>query len=283
MKNKKLIPITVCLVAAVLVGILGLSKFFETTWQNENTVDNNLSVNDIEQNETVKFDYPYIDYEGLINSTDKKVTERYKFFIEDPAQKIMYDKGWIYPDIETKISYQDVANICGEYFKYSLGITEQSAFPSYIQLYDELDGWVYSYWYLGDEFTLRAYVDVNTGEFKGIVSTGPILFDYKEGLGYQWTVERPDDEICDILQQYTYEIISLANIKKDIPLTNMEYLYVGSERIPDADPPCGCYIYYVQTQFQDGEYMLFRYITGNKKDFQIEKISPRKFEVFDRL
>lgn len=283
MKNKKIIPLTITIVAVALMGMLTLSKFFETTWQNENTVDNVLNVNTNKSDELSNFDYPYLDYEGLINSIDKKVIEKYKVFIEDPAKKFIYDKGWMYPDIETKISYQDVANICGEYFKYSLGISEQSAFPSYIQLYDELDGWVYSYWYIGDEFTLIAYIDINTGEFKGIVSTGPILFDYKEGLGYEWTVERPDNEICDILQQYTNEVISLANIKKDIPLTNMEYLYVGSERIPDADPPCGCYIYYVQTQFQDGEYLLFRYTTGNKKDFQIDRMEPRKFEVFDRL
>ncbi len=283
MKNKKIISLTIVIVAVVLIGVLGLSRFFEVSWQQENTVDNSLSINDINQNETVQFDYPYLDYEGLINSTDKKVIERYKVFIEDFARKEMYDRGWIDPDIETKISYQDVANICGEYFKYSLGISEQSAFPSYIHLEHELDGWTYSYWYLGEDFTLRAFIDIDTGDFKEIVSSGPILFDYKEGLGYQWTVERPDNEICDILQQYTNEIISLANIKKDIPVTNMEYLYVGSERIPDADPPCGCYIYYVQTQFQDGEYRLFRYTTGNKKDFQIDRMEPRKFEVFDRL
>ena len=43
MKNKKLIVITVCLVAAVLAGMLGMSRFFETSWQQPEQTDNNLS------------------------------------------------------------------------------------------------------------------------------------------------------------------------------------------------------------------------------------------------
>ena len=76
MKNKKIIPLTITIVAVALMVMLGLSKFFETSWQNENTVDNVLSVNTNKSDELSNFDYPYLDYEGLINSTDKKVIEK---------------------------------------------------------------------------------------------------------------------------------------------------------------------------------------------------------------
>ena len=70
MRNKKIIAITVCLVAAVLVGMLGLSKFFETTWQNENTVDNSLSAEVVDDIETA-FNYPYINKEIAENMEEK--------------------------------------------------------------------------------------------------------------------------------------------------------------------------------------------------------------------
>lgn len=37
MKNKKIISLTVLIVAIALMGILGLSKVFEAAWQKENT------------------------------------------------------------------------------------------------------------------------------------------------------------------------------------------------------------------------------------------------------
>ena len=36
MKNKKIIPLTIAVVAVALIATLGLSKVFETGWQNEN-------------------------------------------------------------------------------------------------------------------------------------------------------------------------------------------------------------------------------------------------------
>ena len=36
MKNKKIIPLTIAIVAVALIATLGLSKVFETGWQNEN-------------------------------------------------------------------------------------------------------------------------------------------------------------------------------------------------------------------------------------------------------
>ena len=42
MKNKKIIPLTIAIVAVVLMGMLGLSKLFETSWQNEDQISNSL-------------------------------------------------------------------------------------------------------------------------------------------------------------------------------------------------------------------------------------------------
>ena len=42
MKNKKIIPLTIAMVAVVLIGILGMSKLFENTWQQPEQADNSL-------------------------------------------------------------------------------------------------------------------------------------------------------------------------------------------------------------------------------------------------
>ena len=108
MKNKKLISITVCLVAAVLVGILGLSKFFESTWQNENTVDNSLDAEIVDSSESV-FNYPYITAQMLEN--DKSL----------PWNNIIGITSDVVPVPENAISYQEAANIAGEAIQYITG------------------------------------------------------------------------------------------------------------------------------------------------------------------
>lgn len=42
MKNKKIIPLTIAMVAVVLICILGMSKLFENTWQQPEQADNSL-------------------------------------------------------------------------------------------------------------------------------------------------------------------------------------------------------------------------------------------------
>ena len=70
MKNRKIISLTIFAVVLVAVGIIGLSKLFETTWQNENTVDNSLSAEVVDDAETV-FNYPYINKEIAENMEEK--------------------------------------------------------------------------------------------------------------------------------------------------------------------------------------------------------------------
>ena len=107
MKNKKIIPITVCLVAMVLVGMLCLSKFFETSWQRENTVDNGLTaeINSKKENSAV-INYPFV-----------------------------MDNNSIKPEAFSNIiSCQEAVNIAGEAILYLSGITEHQKIPGQLSL-----------------------------------------------------------------------------------------------------------------------------------------------------
>ena len=60
MKNKKVISLTVLLIGAVIIGVIGMSKLVESSWQTPDGKDNQLTVN--ENNLLVEesvFDYPY--------------------------------------------------------------------------------------------------------------------------------------------------------------------------------------------------------------------------------
>ena len=105
MKNRKIALLTVLSVVIVAVGILGLSKLFETGWQNENTVDNSLDA-EIVENSEMKIDYPYTISERSLNAEE-------------------------YPDI---ISYQEAANIAGEAILYLSGVTEHQKVAGEINL-----------------------------------------------------------------------------------------------------------------------------------------------------
>lgn len=174
MKNKKLITITVCLVSAVLIGMFGLSKFFENSWQQEKTVDNDLNAEIIDNGE-MKIDYPYTVSERSLNSDD-------------------------YPNI---ISYQEAANIAGEAILYLSGVTEHQKVAGEINLdvfgygianegTDLSNGIIYKqsyprYWYsseieidMSDELCpkyirLNCAINAETGEIVGIG-----LEDYSE-------------------------------------------------------------------------------------------------------
>jgi len=106
MKNKKLIPITVCLVAMVLIGILGFSKVFENSWQQPKQTDNNLSA-EIVDNVTTVFDYPY--------------------FVKENG-----DTNWS----DDMISFQQASNIGGEIIKYVYGVTQQSVDNATLEIFD---------------------------------------------------------------------------------------------------------------------------------------------------
>ena len=130
MKNKKIVPMTIAMVAVVLIGMLGLTKVFENGWQQENVVDNSLNAEIADDTETV-FDYPYFNIEEHSKITDRELLARYQNEIANYEEAIRKaDKNVVMLRFDTEpssdmISYQDVANICGEAIKYMYGITKQ--------------------------------------------------------------------------------------------------------------------------------------------------------------
>jgi len=125
MKNKKLIPITFCLVVAVLAGILGLSKFFETTWQQENTVDNSLNAEIDNSKEESIINYPYENYTRL-DSERKTIYDDYFYHISDT----------IIPQKNNDFTYQNAVNITGETIKYLTGYIDHQKDETVIELTD---------------------------------------------------------------------------------------------------------------------------------------------------
>lgn len=161
MKNKKIISLTVFFVVLVLVGILGLSKLFETSWQNENTVDNSLDAEIVDSVENI-FNYP---------------------FVIDNGETIDWDNKYMTTPPEDAISWQEAANIAGETLKYMYGYTDHQKIQAKMCYYDRpteptdstFPGVKCYYYYFpihndSDNFTGEAFVMIEpfTGE--------PILF-----------------------------------------------------------------------------------------------------------
>lgn len=206
MKNKKIISITVCLVAAVLVGILGLSKFFETTWQNEDTVDNSLDVKIIDNSVSV-FDYPYLDID----------TAAADGCIAAISFKESADMPAVTP-AEDMLTYQQAVNKVGEDIKYLTGFTGHTVTPVFAHYF-------YDDWFWGDHYVVNSYkapekagsdkilsfsviTDAHTGEYKYIA----ISYDFAERFREQeknvsYTVPEQNDE----LKQYVNDVFSVLN------------------------------------------------------------------------
>ena len=108
MKNRKVALLTILSVVIVVAGILGLSKLFETGWQNENTVDNSLDAEIIDSSESV-FNYPYINAQMLEN-------DKNSFW-----NNIIGITSDIVSVPENAISYQEAANTAGEAIQYITG------------------------------------------------------------------------------------------------------------------------------------------------------------------
>ena len=147
MKNKKLIAITVCLVAAVLVGMLGLSKFFETSWQSENTIDNSLNAEIVDSSESL-YNYPYI-------SPEEAMAKGSQIMFSDI---LFYDAQDIVLSEEIGISCQEAVNKVGEDIKYLTGFKNHTKQPVAAKMvYRERSG--------DNEYAIRtAFFPENVGE-----------------------------------------------------------------------------------------------------------------------
>ena len=132
MKNKKIVPMTIAMVAVVLIGMLALSKFFENSWQQENTVDNSLDAEIVENDNNI-FNYKY---------TNIALFKQDRSIVEYPVDVIIdnyienfeayINKSGI-NDKAAEISYQEAANIAGEAIKYSIGFTDHQNTVAFVE------------------------------------------------------------------------------------------------------------------------------------------------------
>jgi len=118
MKNRKIISLTVLIVAIALMGILGLSKAFVAAWQKENTIDNSLSAEIVDDAGTV-FDYPYVNYTQLSD--------------EEKRLHGWFNDDFIIPE-NKEFTYQQAVNKVGEAIKYLTGYTGHQKSPMVIEL-----------------------------------------------------------------------------------------------------------------------------------------------------
>ena len=210
MKNKNIIPLTIAMVAVVLMGMLGLSRVFEASWQQENTVDNSLNT-DIENNSGDSyFDYPYI----AIN--DLKSIDEIPADILDTYYPVYIDENIVehFQSLSPKedmLSFQDISNITGEFIKDSLGVVNHTKEPAII-LYDEyeLEYPNYKYFYrvknemdnIQINTTYYYILDATTGEIKFLSSYDERRFEYPQ-KGNDLTITKQEEEnIINLVKDY---------------------------------------------------------------------------------
>ena len=193
MRNKKIIPLTIAMVAVVLIGMLALSKFFETSWQRENTVDNSLDAEIADSNESV-FNYPYV-------SRQQAVDDGYSPAYE--PLECVEQGGSVYKDYMTDI--QTAVNTAGENVKYLTGFTAHQTIPVMAQLINGIftdDGiyWITFYNYLlydtsepvGSDY-VRSY-DAFIDAVSGKVITLSIGYYFGENM-YQFPAGKTEIDI----------------------------------------------------------------------------------------
>ncbi len=225
MKNKKIVYLTAIAVALVLVGILGLSKVFENGWQNENTIDNSLDVN--ESNlypESINIDYPFY----MLNDHD--IYENSEFKQRYPQIIKMYERIEEKPDYmfdnsiasKTNFTHQDIANNCGEIIKYLYGradLQNNKAAVLFGYFTEENKNLLVRYWYK-DEFEI--FFNPISGEIEDLeclAQGGTIKEDATDTS--EWTQDYYTDDVKLDIEQMIYETVSI--IKPEAEITNIKY------------------------------------------------------------
>ena len=222
MRNKKIIPLTIAMVAVVLIGMLGLSKFFETTWQNENTVDNSLNAEIIDSTETV-FDYPYFNIKEYENITDKQLLEiysseinTYKLEIQEGMQSMTMRSYDTEPSSEM-VKYQEVANICGEKLKYLYGITNHSNIPACISFYQLINiDFRYLYCIVIDDNYIFMTVNPYNGEIISISTSGFLVIEPDENIKLDRKTNYLTDDVKLALMKQIENDLEIIGIENEI-------------------------------------------------------------------
>ena len=222
MKNKNIISLTIFVVVLVAAGILGLSKFFEKSWQEENTVDNSLNAEIIDSTETV-FDYPYFNIKEYENITDKQLLEiysseinTYKLEIQEGMQS-MTMRGYDTEPSPEMVNYQDVANICGEKLKYLYGITNHSNIPACISFFQLLNiDFRYLYCIIIDDNYIFMTVNPYNGEIISISTSGFLVIEPDENIQPDRKTNYLTDDVKLALMKQIENDLEIIGIENEI-------------------------------------------------------------------
>ena len=195
MKNKNIISLTVAIVAVVLIGMLGLSRIFETTWQQENTVDNNLNA-EITDNSDIVFNYPYV-------SAQEAVDDGYAPAREPLAAAKQYGSTYN----ENMIDIQQAVNIAGENVKYLTGYTGHQTIPVMAQ------------------YVNQAYTDDGVYRiihYKNYVSDNPEVIKTDYVKGFEMLINPVTGEIIQMEIYYDFGAEITGGLKAELPSTAKE-------------------------------------------------------------
>ncbi len=244
MKNKKVISLTVLLIGTVIVGVIGLSKLVESSWQTTAGKENHLTVNkDNLQTEESTFDYPYVNYSQL-NAEDK---ELYKTF-EHISDSILPENK--------EFTYQQVANKLGEAIKYLTGYTEHQKSPMVIELADV------------NMFTLSRGLDIDCytcNLFTDDLFIGAVI----DTTGQFWYLGFED--IAVKTGGWFYKSIPPQNISEQLVETSLQYL----NELGVSDTIVGYYTEIASNEKDDGTnavyIVYFETETGSNLCFTLNK------------
>ena len=227
MKNKKIIILTVFIISATVFGVLGMSNIFENIWQTTGEKDNSYTVNrENLQGEATVFNYPYFDVKEHNRITDNFVRERYASDIDlyelTLSQDISNRSTLANVDkspTDDMVSYQYVANLCGEAVKYLYGITEHQNFPSVITYFYNISGkgeeQVYSHRIRTNDDYIEMLVDSYTGEIYSVSTSGGLVIELSENLEEDRKTDVLTDSVKAALIAQTNENLDiLGNSKK---------------------------------------------------------------------
>ena len=226
MKNKKIVVLTVAMVAVVLIGVLGMARFFENSWRQENTIDNSLSVDESNlYQEPINIDYPFYMLNDNTIFQDKEFQQEYPSIVE------MYNRTEEKPDYlfnnfnvpDGNYTYQDVANKCGEIIKYLYGradLQNNKAAVMYDYFNDaDKNQLIAKYWYK-DEFDV--FFNPVSGEIEQL-ECRPEGSAIREDTSHttEWQVDYFTDDVKLDVEQMIYETISV--IKPEAEIVDIKY------------------------------------------------------------
>lgn len=272
MKNLKLIAITIMLIAATVLCVLGLSGNVETAWQETNEIDNSVvTERKVFRNVNTAIDYPFV----KLDETDN---EELKAFYGSHIYKSR-------PLPEKSLSYQQVANIMGESLTILFGIKTQETNPASIQYehvnteiaYPVSERFFYSYIIEKTEDTdnykvVNCYINPYTGEIWFLQTFGNVHNLYNQSIADGSTIPARTD-VTKLTSKVYAGIMEAATEFRALMFAEGDI--VSSEIISmRVDEARNCYN--VLLELSNGNEMELILSSVDNVDFYLEGVSIRE-------